>query len=82
MWQELLGGASGIASWKPTDFVKEWNKIAIANEKAAINKRQGFIIRYDETKFPGTKSSTIPDAFASAFDVETGETGEESTELA
>jgi phosphatidylserine/phosphatidylglycerophosphate/cardiolipin synthase-like enzyme len=74
LWKDYLGGAAGLTSWKPKDFIKEWNKIAIANERAAIEKRRGFVVRHDETKFPGTKHRLIPDEFASIFDTETGTT--------
>jgi phosphatidylserine/phosphatidylglycerophosphate/cardiolipin synthase-like enzyme len=82
LWKDYLGGAAGLPSWKPKDFIKEWNKIAIANERAAIEKRRGFIIRHDETKFPGAKHRLIPDEFASIFDTETGVTHEEGQVLA
>jgi phospholipase D1/2 len=63
LWKEMLGGAAGIADWKPVDFIKEWNKIAIANEKSDVNRRQGFVIRHDMKKFPGKKMAMLPDEF-------------------
>ncbi len=81
LWGELLGSPAGMATWKPRDFVKEWNNIAIPNEKTAFNKRQGFVIRHDDTRFPGTKASMIPDEFANVFNGETGTKDGESMML-
>jgi phosphatidylserine/phosphatidylglycerophosphate/cardiolipin synthase-like enzyme len=69
LWNELLGSPTpGIDTWTPADFVTKWKAAAAANKAAKPAARQGFVIPYDYPKFPGTKSSRVPDALAEAYD--------------
>jgi phosphatidylserine/phosphatidylglycerophosphate/cardiolipin synthase-like enzyme len=65
LWRELLQ-KDGFENWKPAEFVDRWKEIAQANAKIETDpkKRTGFIVPHDETKFPGSKSSFVPDEFA------------------
>lgn len=69
LWSELLGSPKGLAMWKPGDFVNEWTKIARANSKAAPEKRNGFIVPHDSSKFPGAATTGLPDEFVDLIDV-------------
>lgn len=70
LWQEHLGRPKGMENWVAVNFVSKWTKIAEANAKTAIVKRQGFVIPHDEARFPGTKASILPDKFAQVFDID------------
>jgi phosphatidylserine/phosphatidylglycerophosphate/cardiolipin synthase-like enzyme len=65
LWKEHLGSADGklFASWKPANYVAEWDAIAVKNTKAAKpTARQGVMIPHEPK--PGTASAVIPDFLA------------------
>ncbi|MEZ0031257.1 phosphatidylserine/phosphatidylglycerophosphate/cardiolipin synthase-like enzyme [Bradyrhizobium japonicum] len=65
LWRELLQ-KDGLENWKPAEVVDRWKEIAQANAKITADpkKRTGFIVPHDETKFPGSKSTFLPNEFA------------------
>lgn len=57
LWREHLGSSTGsvFASWKPADYVKEWDAIAKKNTTATPGARQGFIVPHDPDLAKGTQ---------------------------
>lgn len=61
LWTEHLESAP-FGGWKVTDYVKEWDAIALKNTKAAKPEaRQGVVIPHDPDKEKGARSMLIPD---------------------
>jgi phospholipase D1/2 len=62
LWREHLGSSNGslFATWKPANYVKEWDAIAKANTTVPPMKRQGFIVPHDPDLAKGTKQ-VFPD---------------------
>lgn len=55
LWQEILANAPGLGGWKPADYVKQWKKLAEANDKAVKaktpGKLRGYVRTYQNAKF-------------------------------
>jgi phospholipase D1/2 len=68
LWKEHLGSADGslFASWKRSDYVKEWDAIARKNVKAKPESREGFVVPHDPNKEKGKKTPLLPDFLAAA----------------
>jgi phosphatidylserine/phosphatidylglycerophosphate/cardiolipin synthase-like enzyme len=68
LWGEHLGSSNGslFATWKPADYVKNWDDIANKNATVQPAKRQGFIVPHDvkAPKSPGLKWRLVPDWMA------------------
>jgi phosphatidylserine/phosphatidylglycerophosphate/cardiolipin synthase-like enzyme len=66
LWREHLGSPTGslFATWKPIDYVKEWDAIASKNSKILPERRQGFIVPRDPKTAKGAPKLPIPDWLA------------------
>jgi phosphatidylserine/phosphatidylglycerophosphate/cardiolipin synthase-like enzyme len=68
LWGEHLGSSNGslFATWKPADYVKNWDDIANKNTTVQPAKRQGFVVPHDvkAPKSPGIKWRFVPDWMA------------------
>ena len=67
---------SGLGSWKPADFIDQWDKTAMRNCRADPKNRTGLIVPHDPDKskiLKGVKSSGllgVPDEFTDFLDLE------------
>jgi phosphatidylserine/phosphatidylglycerophosphate/cardiolipin synthase-like enzyme len=68
LWGEHLGSPNGslFATWKPADYVKNWDGIANKNATVMASKRQGFVVPHDvkAPANPGLKWRFVPDWMA------------------
>lgn len=64
LWNELLGAPKKMVAWRANDYVREWDKIAQFNARAAPSKRLGFVVPHNPERFKGERSSRVPEKFA------------------
>ena len=62
LWKEQLGSPSGMPSWRPTEYVKQWSAIAAQNVRASAKRRKGYVFPFDN-RAKGTPNPLIPDEF-------------------
>lgn len=62
LWKEQLGSPSGMPSWRPTEYVKQWSAIATRNERASAKGRKGYVFPFDN-RAKGTPNPLIPAEF-------------------
>lgn len=62
LWSEHLGSPNGslFATWKPADYVKNWEAIAKKNSTVVPKLRQGFVVPHDPDLAKGSRQ-TFPD---------------------
>ena len=63
LWREHLGSPTGslFATWKPADYVKQWEAIASSNSKTLPERRQGFVVPHSVKATKGSPDLLIPD---------------------
>jgi phosphatidylserine/phosphatidylglycerophosphate/cardiolipin synthase-like enzyme len=69
LWQELLGSPKTMETWKPENYVKEWDEIAKKNQKLRPRRRRGFVVFHTmEFERKGEKIRDFPEGeFADEF---------------
>ncbi len=69
LWSELLGSPKEIATWKPQNFISNWNQIADHNKNSTV-RRKGFIVPHTIDRFKGKYDTFIPNKYAEVMDLE------------